>query len=108
ETIASTMYGADGVDLAPAAAKALRRYEGLGFGHLPICMAKTQSSLSHNPALRGRPTGFRVPIRDVALSAGAGFVTPLVGDIRTMPGLPSRPGGENIEIDADGNVVGLF
>ena len=108
ETIASTMYGADGVDLAPAAAKALRRYEGLGFGHLPICMAKTQSSLSHNPALRGRPTGFRVPIRDVALSAGAGFVTPLVGDIRTMPGLPSRPGGENIEIDSDGNVVGLF
>ncbi|MDQ3149118.1 MAG: formate--tetrahydrofolate ligase [Chloroflexota bacterium] len=108
ETIASTMYGADGVDLAPAAAKALRRYEGLGFGHLPICMAKTQASLSHNPALRGRPTGFRVPIRDVALSAGAGFVTPLVGDIRTMPGLPSRPGGENIEIDADGNVVGLF
>jgi len=108
ETIASTMYGADGVDLAPAAAKALRRYEGLGFGHLPICMAKTQASLSHNPALRGRPTGFRVPIRDVALSAGAGFVTPLVGDIRTMPGLPSRPGGENIEIDSDGNVVGLF
>ena len=108
ETIASTMYGADGVDLAPAAAKALRRYEGLGFGHLPICMAKTQASLSHNPALRGRPTGFRVPIRDVALSAGAGFVTPLVGDIRTMPGLPSRPGGENIEIDAEGNVVGLF
>ena len=61
-----------------------------------------------DPALKGRPTGFRVPIRDVALSAGAGFITPLIGDIRTMPGLPSRPGGENIEIDADGNVVGLF
>ncbi|MGI8829395.1 MAG: formate--tetrahydrofolate ligase, partial [Candidatus Limnocylindria bacterium] len=108
ETVARTMYGADGVDLAPAAAKALRRYETLGFGHLPVCMAKTQSSLSHDPALRGRPTGFRVPIRDVALSAGAGFITPLVGDIRTMPGLPARPGGENIEIDSDGNVIGLF
>jgi len=108
ETVARSMYGADGVDLAPTAARALRRYEELGFGHLPVCMAKTQSSLSHDPALRGRPTGFRVPIRNVALSAGAGFVTPLVGDIRTMPGLPSRPGGENIEIDAEGNVVGLF
>ncbi|MFN2419112.1 MAG: formate--tetrahydrofolate ligase, partial [Candidatus Limnocylindria bacterium] len=108
ETVARSMYGADGVDLAPAAARALRRYEELGFGHLPVCMAKTQSSLSHDSALRGRPKGFRVPVKDVTLSAGAGFVTPMVGDIRTMPGLPSRPGGENIEIDADGNVVGLF
>lgn len=108
ETVARSMYGADGVDLAPAASRALRQYETLGFGHLPVCMAKTQSSLSHDPTLRGRPTGFRVPIRDVALSAGAGFVTPLVGDIRTMPGLPARPGGENIEIDSEGNVIGLF
>ncbi|MBA2570025.1 MAG: formate--tetrahydrofolate ligase [Chloroflexi bacterium] len=108
ETIATRMYGADGVDVAPAAERALRRYEELGFGHLPICMAKTQSSLSHDPKLRGRPRDFRVPIRDVALSAGAGFVTPLLGDIRTMPGLPSKPGGENIDIDAEGNVVGLF
>ncbi|MBA2253795.1 MAG: formate--tetrahydrofolate ligase [Chloroflexi bacterium] len=108
EAIATRMYGADGVDLAPAAAKSLQRYEQLGFGHLPICMAKTQSSLSHDPALKGRPTGFRVPIREVALSAGAGFVTPLLGDMRTMPGLPSKPGGENIDIDADGSIVGLF
>jgi len=108
ETIATCMYGADGVDVAPAAARALRRYEDQGFGHLPICMAKTQSSLSHDAVLRGRPVGFRVPIRDVALSAGAGFVTPLLGDIRTMPGLPSRPGGENIDIDAEGNIIGLF
>jgi formyltetrahydrofolate synthetase len=71
-------------------------------------MAKTQSSLSHDPALRGRPSGFRVPIREIALSAGVGFITPLLGDMRTMPGLPSRPGGENIDIDAEGNVVGLF
>ena len=108
ETIALAMYGADGVDVAPAAARALRRYEDLGYGHLPVCMAKTQSSLSHNPALRGRPTNFRVPVRDVALSAGAGFITPLLGDIRTMPGLPSQPGGENIDIDAEGNIIGLF
>jgi len=108
ETIAVSMYGADGVDVAPAAARALRRYEGLGYGHLPVCMAKTQASLSHDPALRGRPRGFRVPIRDVALSAGAGFITPLLGDIRTMPGLPSQPGGENIDIDAEGNIIGLF
>ncbi|MDQ3492079.1 MAG: formate--tetrahydrofolate ligase [Chloroflexota bacterium] len=108
EAVATRMYGADGVDVSPVAGKALRRYEDLGFGHLPVCMAKTQSSLSHDPTLRGRPTGFRVPIRDVALSAGAGFITPLLGDIRTMPGLPSKPGGENIDIDAEGNVVGLF
>jgi formate--tetrahydrofolate ligase len=108
EAIATRMYGADGVDVAPAAARALRRYEDLGFGKLPVCMAKTQASLSHDPALRGRPSGFRVPVRDVALSAGAGFITPLLGDIRTMPGLPSKPGGENIDIDADGNIVGLF
>ncbi|CAN5423104.1 formate--tetrahydrofolate ligase [soil metagenome] len=108
EAIATTMYGADGVDVAPAAAKALRRYEDLGYGHLPVCMAKTHASLSHDAALRNRPTGFRVPIRDVALSAGAGFITPLLGDIRMMPGLPSKPGGENIDIDAEGNVIGLF
>ena len=108
ETIATRVYGADGVDILPAAAKQLAQYEALGFGNLPICMAKTQYSLSHDGSLKGRPTGFRVPIREVRLSAGAGFVTPLAGDMRTMPGLPSRPGGENIDIDADGEVVGLF
>jgi formate--tetrahydrofolate ligase len=108
EAIAVRVYGASGVDVLPAAAKALKLYEELGFGHLPICMAKTQYSLSHDPLLKGRPTGFRVPIRDVRLSAGAGFVTPLLGEMRTMPGLPSRPGGENIDVDADGNIVGLF
>ncbi len=108
ETIAVRIYGADGVDLSPAAIRQLDQYEGMGFGQLPICMAKTQYSLSHDPKLLGRPTGFRVPIREVRLSAGAGFITPLAGDMRTMPGLPSRPGGERIDIDADGNVVGLF
>jgi formyltetrahydrofolate synthetase len=108
EAIAVRIYGASGIEVLPAAAKALKLYEELGFGHLPICMAKTQYSLSHDPALKNRPQGFRVPIRDVRLSAGAGFVTPLVGEMRTMPGLPSRPGGENIDVDADGNIVGLF
>jgi formate--tetrahydrofolate ligase len=108
ETIATKVYGADGVDLSPAAAKQLAQYEALGFGRLPICMAKTQYSLSHDGALKGRPTGFRVPIREVRLAAGAGFVTPIAGDMRTMPGLPSRPGGENIDLDANGEIVGLF
>ncbi|HEX2626884.1 MAG TPA: formate--tetrahydrofolate ligase [Candidatus Limnocylindrales bacterium] len=108
ETIATKVYGADGVDLSPSAAKQLAQYEKLGFGNLPICMAKTQYSLSHDGGLKGRPTGFRVPIREVRLSAGAGFVTPLAGEMRTMPGLPSRPGGENIDLDENGEVVGLF
>lgn len=108
ETIATRIYGADGVDYTPAAARSLKAYEDMGFGHLPICIAKTQYSLSHDAKLLGRPTGFRLPIREVRLSAGAGFVTPIAGDMRTMPGLNSRPGGERIDIDDDGNIVGLF
>jgi formate--tetrahydrofolate ligase len=108
ETIATRIYGADGVDYLPAAAKSLKLYEDMGFGHLPVCVAKTQYSLSHDAKLLGRPTGFRLPIREVRLSAGAGFVTPIAGDMRTMPGLNSRPGGERIDLDADGNIVGLF
>ncbi|HJP87438.1 MAG TPA: formate--tetrahydrofolate ligase [Candidatus Limnocylindrales bacterium] len=108
EAIATKVYGADGVDMSPSAAKQLAQYEKLGFGNLPICMAKTQYSLSHDGALKGRPTGFRVPIREVRLSAGAGFVTPILGEMRTMPGLPSKPGGENIDLDENGEVVGLF
>ncbi len=106
--IATKIYGADGVDELPAATKSINALEAAGYGNLPICMAKTQYSLSHDGALKNRPTGFRVPIREVRLAAGAGFVTALLGEMRTMPGLPSRPGGENIDIDADGNVVGLF
>ncbi len=108
ETIARRVYGADGVEFLPAARKSLKQFEELGYGHLPICMAKTQYSLSHDANLKGRPTGFTVPIREVRLSAGAGFITPLCGEMRTMPGLPSRPGGEKIDIDAEGNIVGLF
>ena len=108
ETIAGQIYGADGVDFLPAAERALSRYEATGFGRLSVCMAKTQYSLSHDPSLLGRPTGFRLPVRDVTLSAGAGFVTALCGDMRTMPGLNSHPNGERIDIDAEANVVGLF
>ena len=108
ESIVAKIYGGDGVDYSPAASKQLAQYEAMGYGHLPICMAKTQYSLSHDAKLLGAPKGFRVPIREVRLSAGAGFVTPICGDMRTMPGLNSRPGGEKIDIDADGNVVGLF
>jgi formate--tetrahydrofolate ligase len=108
EAISTQIYGADGIDILPAARRAIRQIEAMGFGTLPICMAKTQYSLSHDPLLLGRPTGFRVPIRDVRLSAGAGFVTAYLGEMRTMPGLPSRPGGENIDIDENGETVGLF
>ncbi len=108
ETIAVRVYGARGVDELPAATKALKLYEDMGFGRLPVCMAKTHLSLSHDPTLKGRPTGFRVAIREVHLSAGAGFVTALLGEMRTMPGLPSKPAGESIDIDSDGRIVGLF
>jgi formate--tetrahydrofolate ligase len=108
ETIAHEVYGAARVDFHATASKALATYEELGYGHLPICMAKTQYSLSADAALKGRPTGFTLPIRDVRLSAGAGFVTPLCGDMRTMPGLPSKPAGDAIDLDANGDVVGLF
>jgi formate--tetrahydrofolate ligase len=108
EMIARRIYGADGVEFLAPARKSLKQFEDMGYGHLPICMAKTQYSLSHDANLKGRPTGFTVPIREVRLSAGAGFITPLCGEMRTMPGLPSRPGGERIDIDAEGNIVGLF
>ena len=96
EAIATRIYGADGVEYQPAAAKALKLYEELGFGHLPVCMAKTQYSLSHDANLKGRPKGFTLPIREVRLSAGAGFITPLCGEMRTMPGLllADQPSGE--------------
>jgi formate--tetrahydrofolate ligase len=108
ETIATRIYGADGVDYSPAASKQLAAYAEMGYGALPVCMAKTQYSLSHDAKLLGAPTGFRIPVREVRLSAGAGFITPILGDMRTMPGLPSRPGGERIDIDDGGNVIGLF
>jgi len=110
ETIAKRIYGADGVDIAPAAARRLARLEELGYGHLPICMAKTQYSLSHDASKLGRPTGFRVPVKAVTLAAGAGFITAVCGDMRLMPGLNKSPGGERIDLDLEhgGEIVGLF
>ena len=108
ETIAKNVYGADGVDYSPGVREELDRLEDSGYGTLPICMAKTQYSLSHDPALKGAPKGWRLPVREVRLAAGAGFVCPLCGDISTMPGLPSRPSFMDIDVDEDGTVKGLF
>jgi methylenetetrahydrofolate dehydrogenase (NADP+)/methenyltetrahydrofolate cyclohydrolase/formyltetrahydrofolate synthetase len=108
ETIASKVYGADGVDYTPLASQQIASYEKAGFGNLPMCMAKTHLSLSHDPALKGVPKGFVLPIREVRASVGAGFIYPLCGEMRTMPGLPSRPVFMNVDLDDEGKVVGLF
>ncbi|MEX0428465.1 formate--tetrahydrofolate ligase [Nocardioides sp. DS6] len=108
ETIATQVYGADGVDYAPAAAGALDLYERRGWGGLPICVAKTHLSLSSDPSLRGAPTGWRLPVREVRASVGAGFIYPICGDMRTMPGLGSDPAAAHIDIDDHGDTVGLF
>ncbi|MEE9558499.1 MAG: formate--tetrahydrofolate ligase, partial [Candidatus Brocadiales bacterium] len=103
--------GADGIDIAPVAAKKIKQFKEWGpkYTDLPICMAKTHLSLSHDPTLLGRPKGFRVPIRDIKASVGAGFLYALLGDMRTMPGLPSKPAGENVDIDTKtGKITGLF
>lgn len=108
ETIAREVYGADGVVYEPLADKQIKSYEDNGFGNLPICMAKTHLSISHDPSLKGRPKGFTVPVREVRASVGAGFIYPLLGEMRTMPGLGSKPAYMNVDIDEDGQVVGLF
>ena len=106
--IAKEIYGADGVNFAPAAAKQLANLEKLGFGNLPVCMAKTQYSLSDNPELLGRPSGFEINVRDVYVSAGAGFVVVITGSIMTMPGLSKAPAAYNIDVNEDGQITGLF
>jgi len=108
ESIAGEIYGADGVDYSPVASRQLDTYERAGFGRLPICMAKTHLSLSSDPTLKGAPTGWRLPVREVRAAVGAGFVYPICGDMQTMPGLGSDPAAAHIDIDADGQVVGLF
>ena len=108
ETVAKEIYGADGVDYAPAAAKALKQIEAMGFGRMPVCMAKTQYSLSDDQNKLGRPTGFRINVRDVYVSAGAGFVVAITGAIMTMPGLPKKPAADNIDVNEEGKIVGLF
>ena len=108
EAVAKKVYGADGVDYAPAAAKELQRLTELGYGGLPVCMAKTQYSLSDDAGKLGAPTGFRIKVQKVKVSAGAGFVVVLTGDIMTMPGLPKVPAAENIDVDENGVITGLF
>ncbi len=108
ETIATQMYGADGVRFEPGAERQLDIAEALGFGQLPVCMAKTALSLSHDPALKGRPSGFTVPIKELRILAGAGFVTAVCSGIQLMPGLPKRPAGERIDLDpVSGEIAGL-
>jgi formate--tetrahydrofolate ligase len=106
--IATKIYRAGDVNFLPAAASQLRQLEGLGFGHLPICMAKTQYSFSDDAALRGAPDGFTLTVRNLKVSAGAGFIVALTGDIMTMPGLPKVPSAEHIDVDSTGKISGLF
>ncbi len=108
ETVAREIYGADGVDFSPAALKGIAAAEELGAGRYPVCIAKTQYSLSDNPALLGRPSGFRLSVREVRLSAGAGFLVALAGSIMTMPGLPKVPAANAIDVDESGKITGLF
>jgi formate--tetrahydrofolate ligase len=108
ERIATTVYGADGIELAPAARDAIARFERQGIAHLPICMAKTHLSLSHVPTDRNRPTGFTVPIRDIRAYTGAGMLVPLCGDMLQMPGFGKQPAAFAIDLGADGETVGLF
>ena len=107
-SIATKIYHAEGVDVTPAAAKQIQQLEGLGFGELPVCMAKTQYSFSDDPSRLGAPEHFRITVREVRVSAGAGFVVCLTGNIMTMPGLPKKPAAENIDVCEDGRIVGLF
>ncbi len=107
ETIATRVYGADAVSYDLAASRQLDRHEANGFGHLPVCIAKTHLSISSDPTLKGAPTGWTMPVREVRASVGAGFIYPLCGDMRTMPGLPREPAAARIDIDEDGEIVGL-
>ena len=108
EAIATKVYGAGGVEYSPLANSQIDDFEKAGFGYLPICMAKTHLSISHDPNLKGAPRGFIVPVREVRASAGAGFIYPLLGEMRTMPGLGAKPAYMQVDVDDDGNVVGLF
>ena len=106
--VASKIYGAKAVDYTLQARKDLRKIANLGLENLPVCIAKTQKSLSDNPKLLGRPKDFLVTVREIEIAAGAGFLIPITGDIMRMPGLPATPAAENIDIDNEGNITGLF
>jgi formate--tetrahydrofolate ligase len=106
--VATQIYGADGVEFASMAKKRIQRLEDLGYGNLPICVAKTPASLSDDPKLTGRPRGFSITVSDVRVSAGAGFIVVYTGQIMTMPGLPKVPAALAIDVDDQGNISGLF
>ena len=108
EKIAKEIYGADGVEFIGTAKKMLKTIDELGYGNLPVCMSKTQKSLSDNAALLGRPSGFTVSVKELRISAGAGFIVAMAGDIIDMPGLPKKPAAETIDIDENGKIEGLF
>jgi formate--tetrahydrofolate ligase len=108
DTIVRKVYGGDGADFAPKADRSIEYLESIGLGNTPVCMAKTQYSLTDDPTRLGRPTGFRVTVNEVYPAAGAGFVVAQAGDIMTMPGLPKEPAAERMAIHADGSIVGLF
>jgi formate--tetrahydrofolate ligase len=107
DLVARRMYGADGIELSPTARRQLESYERCGFGSLPVCIAKTHLSLSADPGRMGVPTGWLLPVREIRASVGAGFIYPICGEMRTMPGLSSHPAAERIDIDEAGQVVGL-
>ena len=102
------IYGGSGVNVTPAAQRQIDALCAMGYGKLPVCIAKTQYSFSDDPSLLGAPEGFTVTVRDVKVSAGAGFIVVLTGDIMTLPGLPKRPAAERIDVDEDGKITGLF
>ncbi|MFS8652207.1 MAG: formate--tetrahydrofolate ligase, partial [Caldibacillus sp.] len=108
EKVVQKVYGGKGIELTGKAKKQIKQLEDLGFGNLPVCIAKTQYSFSDDPKKIGRPRDFIVTVRDIYVSAGAGFIVVLTGDILTMPGLPKRPAAEQIDITADGKIIGLF
>jgi formate--tetrahydrofolate ligase len=107
QTVATRVYGADGVEYSPQASKQLDTYEKAGFGTLPVCIAKTHLSISSDPSLKGAPTGWTLPVREVRASVGAGFVYPICGEVRTMPGLGTNPAAARIDLDENGEIVGL-
>ena len=106
--IATRLYKADGVDVSAKAQRQLDQIRSWGYGHLPVCMAKTQYSFSHDPGQLGAPTGFEVPVREFRLNAGAGFIVAILGDMMTMPGLPKRPAALDMDMDENGNLIGMF
>jgi formate--tetrahydrofolate ligase len=107
EAVATQVYGAADVEYAPAAARSLDTYERAGFGHLPVCIAKTHLSITSDPKRTGAPTGWTLPVREVRASVGAGFVYPICGEMRTMPGLGSSPALQRVDLDENGDIVGL-